>query len=89
MSKSKTVHPWFPVDAEDYTTSAIKALNAGLASSDQQKEALRWIIEDLARTYDLSYRPGTDGDRDTAFAEGKRFVGMQIVKQINRRQVAK
>jgi hypothetical protein len=23
-----------------------------------------------------------DGERDSAFAEGKRFVGMQIVKQL-------
>jgi hypothetical protein len=28
----------------------------------------------------LSYRP--QSERDTSFAEGKRFVGMQIVKQL-------
>jgi hypothetical protein len=45
-----------------------------------QQRALKFIIENLCGTYDLSYRPGPDGDRDTTLAEGKRFVGLQIVK---------
>lgn len=60
---------------------AIKSLASGTASDSQQKAALRWIVETLCETYGLSYRPASD--RDTVFAEGKRHVGMQIVKQIN------
>lgn len=61
----------------------MQALAAGTADPVQQKRALAWIIEQAAGTYDLSYRPGAqEGDRDTAFAEGKRFVGSQIVKML-------
>lgn len=53
----------------------------GGASEDQQKRALDWIINVGAGTYDMSYRPGgEEGNRDTVFAEGRRFVGSQIVK---------
>ncbi len=45
--------------------------------------ALRWIIEDCASTYDEPYRSDADGgDRDTAYACGRRFVGLQIVKLV-------
>ncbi len=63
--------------------SAIKALANGEARPDQQKLALDWIIDDLARTYDLSFRPDdAGGDRESAFAEGRRFVGLQLRKMI-------
>lgn len=77
--------PWHPADYDDDVTRAIKALSAGKASDSQQQLALRWIVEDLAAAYDLSFRPGEAGDRETAFAEGKRFVGLQIVKQVKMR----
>lgn len=83
MSKSKTVPaPWLPASYEPVDTAAIHALQAGNASSGQQQRALAWIINTLCGTYDLSYRPGEDGDRETAFAEGKRHVGLQLVKQL-------
>lgn len=75
--------PWKPVPYDDIDVAALKALAAGVANEGQQKRALRWIVETAAHTYDLSYRPGPDGDRDTAFAEGSRFVGQQVVKLIN------
>lgn len=58
-------------------TAAIRAVNDGVATPEQQRLALTTIIEEICGYYDLSYRPS---DRDTAFAEGKRFVGAQIVK---------
>ena len=62
-------------------TPGIQALARGNASMDQQKRALAWIIESAAGTYEMSYRPGAgEGDRDTVFAEGRRFVGNQVVK---------
>lgn len=85
-AKRNPVSPWAPVTYDEAITSAIKALQAGVASSDQQRIGLRWIIETASGTYDMSYRPGTDGDRDTAFAEGRRFVGNQIIKQTKLRQ---
>jgi len=39
---------------------------------------MSFIVNQICGTYDLSYRP--DSDRDTAFAEGKRMVGLQLVK---------
>lgn len=63
---------------------AFKALATGTANEGQQKTALDWLINIAAGTYELSYRSDTDGgERETAFAEGRRFVGLQAVKMIN------
>lgn len=62
-------------------------MNAGKASDGQQRLALKWIIERLCGTYDLSYRP--DSERDTVFAEGKRRVGLQLIHELNRPIVEK
>ena len=77
----KFVAPWMPPDYEEADVHAIRALQSGTASVDQQQRALAYIINQLAGTYDLSYRPNSD--HDTAFAEGKRFVGLEIVKFLN------
>jgi hypothetical protein len=89
--KPKTLlpQPWHPVPYDDVVTNALKALDAGIASAGQQTVALRWIVEVAAGTYDMSYRPGADGQRDTDFAEGRRFVGNSIVKQLKLRLAAK
>lgn len=73
--------PWLPAEYDNADAAAIQALQRGTATAEQQKRALNWIIITLAKTYDLSYRPGRDGDTD--FAEGKRFVGLQLVKLAN------
>ena len=73
--------PWRPPGYEDADVAAIQALSRGTANMEQQKRALTWIIERAAGTYDMSYRPGgPEGERDTVFAEGRRFVGNQLVK---------
>lgn len=74
--------PWKPHPYELADATAIQAIANGTADSEQQRRALRWIVE-CADTYGLSYRPGAGGDRDTAFAEGKRSVGLQLVKLVN------
>jgi len=61
----------------------VKALAVGVASDGQQKRALDWIIRSAAGTYDLSFRPGVDGHRATDFSEGKRFVGLALVRLVN------
>lgn len=78
MKKPIVVHPWHPAPYEDADVYAIKALAAGKASEGQQQRALNWIINVACATYDLSFRP--ESDRETVFAEGKRHVGMQLVK---------
>lgn len=72
---------YFPPPYEIADFSALKGLAAGTASPEQQQRALKWIIEAACGTYELSYRP--ESDRDTAFAEGRRFVGLQIVKALH------
>jgi len=54
--------------------------SGGDATPEQQRRALRFVIETIAGYYEISFRTGPDGDRVSAFAEGKRFVGQQIVK---------
>lgn len=56
---------------------AIQALQRGDASEDQQRRALKWIIEKAAGAYEFQFY-GTD--RETAFALGRGFVGQQVVK---------
>lgn len=71
--------PWKPAAWELADAGAIQALARGDATKDQQGRALKWVIESASAAYDMSYRPG-DSSRDTDFAEGRRSVGLQIVK---------
>lgn len=62
---------------------AWKALAAGTANEAQQQRAVAWLIA-AAGTYDVAWFPGADdAARATDFANGKRFVGQQVVKLIN------
>lgn len=70
--------PWKPARWEPPDAASIQALIRGNATSDQQQRAIAFIVNALCGTYDMSYRPVST--RDTDFAEGKRFVGAQIVK---------
>lgn len=83
MAKKPIAQPWDPPALDEADIRAFKALAAGVASAGQQKLALDLIVHKLARTYDLSFRPGVDGQRLSDFAEGKRFVGLQIVRLVN------
>lgn len=74
--KHKLAH--FPPEYKEFDVASIQALASGKATEHQQKNALNWIINQACNTYDLSYRPGDNGE--TCFAEGRRFVGLQIVK---------
>lgn len=75
--------PWKPAPYTPAQAAAIQALLTGAASPQQQKVAIDFIVRDLCRTYDLSYRPGEAGRRDTDFAEGRRAVGLQLVLMLN------
>jgi len=75
--------PWKPAAFEPADAGAFQALARGNATMEQQKRALDWLVKRACRTYDLSYRPGEDGRRDTDFAEGQRSIGLQVVKLLN------
>lgn len=66
--------PWNPPLTEAGEHAAIRALYEGKADERQQALFLAWFIRCTAVGH-MSYRPGAEGDRDTAFAEGKRHVG--------------
>lgn len=75
--------PWVPPKYEIHDAVAIQAVAAGTANADQQRAAMHFIIESLAGAYNMTYCPGGDeGRRDSDFAEGRRFVGLQLVKLI-------
>lgn len=75
---------WKPVDYGYSEVMALKGLAAGTADEAQQKLALDWLIRVACGAYELSYRSDQDGgERETAFAEGRRFVGLQVVKMVN------
>jgi len=71
-----TPAPW--TDADAY---AAKAVATGIANDAQQKRFMSWLINLAAQTYDVSFSP--ESDRETSFAEGRRFVGLQVVKLLN------
>lgn len=74
----KIPQPWLPAPYEAVDVYAIQALAEGKANEGQQKRVLQWLIEKACGTYDETYMP--DSERNTAYAQGKRHVGLQIVK---------
>jgi hypothetical protein len=80
VRKTRAFEPWAPPDGivlQD--VAALKALQRGDATADQQQHALRFIVERACGTYEMSFCPGEDGHRATDFAEGKRRVGLLLV----------
>lgn len=64
--------------------SALHAVANGTANPDQQVRCIL-AVHKLCRSGDLPYRPDSSGgDRDTAFASGMLWVGLQMNKAINR-----
>jgi len=78
--------PFEPVEYDEMVVGALRALATGTANSGQQATAWAWIqyVCGVGEYADMSFRPGgADGERLTAFAEGRRFVGLQILKMIH------
>jgi len=67
-----------PITYNDYVIRSIKSISGGTASDSQQRAFFAWLINVACGTYDMSFRP--DSSRETDFAEGRRFVGLQLVK---------
>ena len=74
--RDKEPRPYAPYVCDKQDVIAMQSLMEGEADSVAQKRALDVVIK-ITNMYDMSYRLS---DRDTAFAEGRRFVGSQIVK---------
>lgn len=75
---------WAPAPYDYADVIAFKALAEGKADAAQQRRALDWLIWKAAGAYDETYYPTEQGgERDSAFAQGRRFVGLQVVKLVN------
>lgn len=83
LAPRQVVPAWLAPPVTKAEASAIRALAKGEADEVQQKRALQWIVQSAANIGDLPYRPGTDGDRETVFACGRQFVGLQITRLVN------
>lgn len=72
--------PWQPADYDAMDHLAVQAFARGEADAVQQQRAWDWIL--FAAGYgDKSFRPGgLTGQRDTDFAEGKKWVAEQMMK---------
>jgi hypothetical protein len=69
--------PYLPIHILSHNAGAVQALLRGDCPEHLQKDFINWLLNDVCGTYDQSYRHDT---HDTAFAEGKRWVGNTIVK---------
>lgn len=75
--------PWESIEPVPAICSSLRALRAGTADADQQMMAIEFIVGTLCKRGDMTFIPGEDGRRASDFAEGKRFVGNQIVRLAN------
>lgn len=78
MSDTKKAPPFLRCEWDHPTVAAVQALIRGEATDQQQRDFMNWLINQACATYDISFQ--LEGDRETAFAEGRRFVGSQVVK---------
>jgi len=78
--KAHKAQPWLPADYDAAEHHAVLALSQGAATPEQQNLAWNWIL--FAAGYgDKSFRPGgLAGQRETDFAEGKKWVAEQMNK---------
>ncbi len=79
--KTKAAPPHLRCEYDVPVVAAVQALSRGEATADQQKAALNWCINQACATYGQSFQEA--GDRETVFAEGRRFVGLQLVKLLH------
>ncbi len=79
--KTKAAPPHLRCEYDVPVVAAVQALSRGEATADQQKQFLNWCINQAAGTYNQSFQES--GDRETVFAEGRRFVGLQLVKLLH------
>jgi hypothetical protein len=77
--KSQPDRPWQSPHLEDADIFALQAVAKGIANDAQQKRAFDYVVRVLCETDRMTFWPGgEDGRRATDFAEGKRWVGVQL-----------
>ena len=79
-------HPYEPVAYDELVLMAVRAFSTGTANSAQQAEVWAWLqyLTGTGDYADMSFRPGgSEAERETAFAEGKKFVGYQVLKMLH------
>jgi hypothetical protein len=71
--------PYLPPPLTQEIAWAIRAIAAGEADPGQQAMAIKWIVFNLCKTEDMSFRSdGPHPQKDQDFAEGKKYCGQQI-----------
>jgi hypothetical protein len=81
--KSQPDRPWQMPRVADADIFALQAVAAGEANAAQQQRAFDCVVRILCETDRMTFWPGIpgtaeDGRRATDFAEGKRWVGLQL-----------
>jgi hypothetical protein len=81
--KSQPERPWQMPRIADADIFALQAVASGEANASQQQRAWDTIVRVLCETDRMTFWPGIpgtseDGRRATDFAEGKRWVGLQL-----------
>lgn len=66
-----------PTPYDESIVYAFRALFDGVANEGQQKRALEWLLFNACHIGQPSF---SDTDRQTAFLEGERHVGLQVAK---------
>jgi hypothetical protein len=75
QGKTNTAPPWEPAAVTPAEIQCIQALTRGEATKDQQALFVKWM-ERATAVGELEFRPS--GERESNFAAGKRFVGLQF-----------
>ena len=70
------------IEPDEHDHAALVALSKGEATEHQQVLALRLIVNNFSRAHDLLYIP--DSFDQSAFLNGRAFVGQKILKFINK-----
>lgn len=79
VRRSTVFEPWAPpVDATAFDVASLKAVASGTGTEQQQKNAMRFIVKALCETDEMTFNPTDPDGRISAFAEGKRRVGLMI-----------
>jgi hypothetical protein len=78
-AKTQADRPWQMPRLEDADIFAVQAVAQGIANDAQQKRAYDYVVRALCETDRMTFWPGAeDGRRATDFAEGKRWIGLQL-----------
>jgi endonuclease/exonuclease/phosphatase family metal-dependent hydrolase len=77
-AKSQPEQPWQTPRLADADIFALQAVAGGEANAAQQQRAWDCVVRTLCEADRMTFWPGHDGRRATDFAEGKRWVGLQL-----------